>query len=154
MLIANMMWLIAADELIAQLREEIAEQSKQIQRVEQLQSQLSASKAEADALNTQLSETDQSLAQAKSEMKILYSKLAVSRHIEPNSKGSAAGNRTAPGENNPAAQIKEELYADLTGLLVRDVRRVDKEDVFDCIQTGRNGSKSRPCIYWRTRFRC
>lgn len=129
-----------ADELIAQLKEEIAEQSKQIQQAEQLQSQLSASKAEVDALCTQLSETDQSLAQAKSEMKTLYSKLAASRHVEPNSKGPAAGNRTALGENNLAAQIKEELYADLTGLLVRDVRRVDKDDVFDCIQTGRNGT--------------
>lgn len=144
-----MLWLIVADELIAQLKEEIAEQSKQIQQAEQLQSQLSASKAEVDALCTQLSETDQSLAQAKSEMKTLYSKLAASRHVEPNSKGPAAGNRTALGENNLAAQIKEELYADLTGLLVRDVRRVDKDDVFDCIQTGRNGSKSRPLNYWR-----
>lgn len=149
-----MMWLLVADKFIAQLKEEIAELSEQTQQMEQLQSHLSARKAEVEALQTQLAETDQALAQAISENKTLYAKLAATRHIEPNSKGSAAGNRTAPGENNPVAQIKEELYADLTGLIVRNVRRVDKEDVFDCIQTGRNGSKSKSPIYWRIRIRC
>jgi hypothetical protein len=39
--------------------------------------------------------------------------------------------------------MKENLYADLTGLLIRAVKRKDGEDEYDCIQTGRNGSKSR-----------
>ena len=39
-----------------------------------------------------------------------------------------------------AAQLKEDLYSDLTGLLVRNVARDPEDDVFDCIQTGRNGS--------------
>lgn len=132
-----------ADEFIAELKEEIAQYTKQVQEMEQLQAHISANKDTIEALQTELAETDQALAKAKSENKALYSKLAASRHIESNGKGSGAGNRTAPGENNPVAQTKEELYADLTGLIVRDVRRVDKEDVFDCIQTGRNGSKSR-----------
>jgi hypothetical protein len=140
-----------ANDLIAKLKEEIAEQSKSIQRAEQLQSQLSISEAEVDALRTQLLEANQSLSQTKSETKTLYSKLAASRHTEPSSKGSATGNRTALGDNKQVAQVKEELYADLTGLLVRDVRRIDKEDVFDCLQTGRNGSKQRPHIN-RRRF--
>ena len=38
------------------------------------------------------------------------------------------------------AQLKEELYADLTGLILRGVDRTEDEDVYDCIQTGRNGS--------------
>jgi hypothetical protein len=38
-------------------------------------------------------------------------------------------------------QMKEELYTDLTGLIVRGVKREEDEDVYDCIQTGRNGSK-------------
>lgn len=38
--------------------------------------------------------------------------------------------------------MKEDLYADLTGLIVRGVKREPDEDVYDCIQTGRNGSKS------------
>ena len=39
------------------------------------------------------------------------------------------------------AQMKEDLYADLTGLIVRGVKHEHGEDVYDCIQTGRNGSK-------------
>jgi chromosome segregation ATPase len=148
-----MMWLLVADGFIAELKEEIAELTKQAQELQQLQSQVSANEAQIETLQTELAETDQALAQAKSENKALYSKLAASRHIEPNNKGSAAGSRTAAGENNPIAQIKEELYADLTGLIVRDVRRVDKEDIFDCIQTGRNGSKSRSSVYWGIRIR-
>ncbi|UKZ59821.1 uncharacterized protein TrAtP1_001113 [Trichoderma atroviride] len=115
-----------ADEFIAELKEEIAELTKQSQQMEQLQADVSAKKANMEAMQTELAETDQRLAQAKAENKALYLKLAA--------------NRTGPGENKPAAQTKEELYADLTGLIVRDVRRVDKEDVFDCIQTGRNGT--------------
>ena len=42
------------------------------------------------------------------------------------------------------AQLKEELYADLTGLLLRGVDRMEEVDVYDCIQTGRNGSTSLP----------
>ena len=45
------------------------------------------------------------------------------------------------------AQLKEELYADLTGLLLRGVDRMDDVDVYDCIQTGRNGSKVSPLRY-------
>jgi hypothetical protein len=43
------------------------------------------------------------------------------------------------------AQMKENLYGDLTGLIIRGVRREGGEggdDVFDCIQTGRNGGTS------------
>ncbi len=40
------------------------------------------------------------------------------------------------------ALLKEDLYADLTGLIVRGVKRVGEAEVFDCIQTGRNGSES------------
>ncbi|KAL6791413.1 chromosome segregation protein Csm1/Pcs1 domain-containing protein [Trichoderma sp. SZMC 28013] len=131
-----------ANELIAQLKEEVAEQSKSIQRAEKVQVQLGQSETEADALRAQLAEANQSLSQAKSETKTLYTKLAASRQIEPSNKGSAPGNRAALAEkeNKQVAQIKEDLYADLTGLIVRDVRRIDKEDVFDCIQTGRNGT--------------
>ncbi|KAL7933826.1 chromosome segregation protein Csm1/Pcs1 domain-containing protein [Trichoderma chlorosporum] len=133
-----------ANELIAQLKEEIAEQTKSIQRAGKVQIQLGQSEAEADTLRAQLAEASRSLSQAKSETKTLYTKLAASRSVEPsnNNKGPAHGNRTALAkkESKQVAQVKEDLYADLTGLIVRDVRRIDKEDVFDCIQTGRNGT--------------
>ncbi|KAL7805497.1 chromosome segregation protein Csm1/Pcs1 domain-containing protein [Trichoderma gracile] len=131
-----------ANELIAQLKQEVAEQSKSFQRAEQLQSRLGQSETEVEDLRAQLSAANQSLAQARSETKNLYTKLAATRHGETSSKGPTTGNRGAQGEkeSKQIAQVKEDLYADLTGLIVRDVRRVDKEDVFDCIQTGRNGT--------------
>ena len=39
------------------------------------------------------------------------------------------------------AKMKENLYSDLTGLIIRGVKRKEGEDEYDCIQTGRNGSK-------------
>lgn len=38
--------------------------------------------------------------------------------------------------------LKEELYRDLTDLVILGVKEVDGDVVYDCIQTGRNGSKS------------
>ena len=40
------------------------------------------------------------------------------------------------------ASLKEDLYSDLTGLILRSVERGDDFDVYDCLQTGPNGSKS------------
>lgn len=39
------------------------------------------------------------------------------------------------------ALLKEDLYSDLTGLILRGVERSEESDIYDCIQTGRNGSK-------------
>ena len=44
------------------------------------------------------------------------------------------------------AMLKEELYGDLTGLIIRGVERGEEAHVYDCIQTGRNGSKSPFCL--------
>jgi hypothetical protein len=89
------------------------------------------------------------LTEAKSEIKTLSTKLAAFRSAEatvavPGSalKAGAAGNRSIPSDVVQAAQAKEDLYGDLTGLILRGVRVGKEEDVFDCIQTGRNGSKS------------
>jgi len=42
------------------------------------------------------------------------------------------------------AALKEELYRDLTGLIVNSVKRRDGEDEYNCIQTGKNGSEFPP----------
>ena len=42
------------------------------------------------------------------------------------------------------ALLKEDLYSDLTGLILRGVERTEESDIYDCIQTGRNGSKYFP----------
>ena len=37
-------------------------------------------------------------------------------------------------------QLREELHSDLSGLIFRNVERVNGNTVFDCLQIGRNGS--------------
>lgn len=90
------------------------------------------------------------LEDAKAEIKMLNSKLAASRSAETANMrypGSALKNKPAAARqvsNNEAAQlgqIKNKLYEDLTGLIITSVKTSADEDVFDCLQTGRNGSK-------------
>lgn len=94
-----------------------------------------------------MSELTTSLTDARSEIKTLNTKLSAARNAEVNAKvhGSAlkpnGGFRGAPVEVVQTAQAKEDLYGDLTGLIVRGMKHDGKEDVFDCIQAGRNGSK-------------
>jgi hypothetical protein len=101
-----------------------------------------------------------SLLQAQNENKALQAKLANSRSASvtvesvnaartPGSamkgKGQQRTIMVGSAEAAQAAQVallKEDLYSDLTGLILRGVERGDEADVYDCIQTGRNGSKS------------
>lgn len=97
-----------------------------------------------------------SLSEAQVENKTLSTKLAANRKITasyesanvkvPGSAIKANGGMRIIGSQEAAqaaqaAQLKEDLYSDLTGLIIRGVKRETEEDVFDCIQTGRNGSK-------------
>ena len=90
----------------------------------------------------------------QSENKTLSTKLAAARSApQPEAKtvpGSAVKPRNVgvvlPGAKEAAEemhvrQLKEDLYSDLTGLIMRGVKKGEEgEDVYDCIQTGRNGS--------------
>ena len=81
------------------------------------------------------SSSPQLSAQAEASKQQSVSKAANSRSNAP----AAA----ARGEDGVLMKLKEDLYSDLTGLMIRGVKRSPEEDVYDCIQTGRNGSKSR-----------
>lgn len=131
----------AANKLISELRAQLSTQAS-------LANKLERSEAKCDSLQSEVTELNTSLSAARAELKTLSTKLAAARNAEANIKvpGSAlktnaAGNRGPPAEVVQAAQAKEDLYGDLTGLIVRGMKHEDKEDVFDCIQTGRNGSK-------------
>ena len=111
--------------------------------------------AKVQALATELSS---SLSEVQNENRALQAKLANSRNASvsvenANSKtpGSAiqgkAQNRTVmvgsveAAQAAQVAQLKEDLYSDLTGLILRGVEKGSEVDIYDCIQTGRNGSK-------------
>lgn len=58
--------------------------------------------------------------------------------------GGLGSNHAEVARVTQLAQLKENLYSDLTGLILPNVKRMDEADVFDCIQTGRNGSTLLP----------
>ncbi|KAK5657678.1 hypothetical protein OQA88_2750 [Cercophora sp. LCS_1] len=144
----------AADQLIASLKAELAARKEEAKEVIQLRKQLEASEARADDLQTRVAGLTKSLAESKTEIKSLNMKLTAARSAEasavasikvPNSamKGSTAAIKGAVASSQQAtlsAQMKEDLYADLTGLIMRSAKRESSDDVYDCIQTGRNGT--------------
>ncbi|EXF74371.1 chromosome segregation protein [Colletotrichum fioriniae PJ7] len=133
-----------ANELIAHLKADLAEQRSLAKEGQQRKKQLEEMDAKVSALTTSLSE-------AKQEIKTLTTRLAASRSAEaaasakviPGSavKGSSAAARAiASADVVQTGQLKEDLYGDLTGLIVRVTKRDSAGQVFDCIQTGRNGT--------------
>lgn len=113
--------------------------------------QLSKENARLNSENKRLTD---SLTSAQNESKTLSTKLAAARSAPSETKnvpGSAVKSRTTgvvlPGTAEAAkeaqlAKQKVDLYSDLTNLVVLGMRKnEDEEDVYDCLQTGRNGSK-------------
>lgn len=98
---------------------------------------------EMAALKAQVTQLKASLEEAHTQNKTISTKLAATRGPTPSIDGATTN---TPCTNvgvtgGQAAQLKEDLYSDLTGLIIRGVKREADEDTFDCLQTGRNGSK-------------
>ena len=105
-------------------------------------------------LESQVKDLSSQLSSAHIETTTLQTKLAAARNASTavdaiGSKGpgsavkGAGANRpvVASAETALAAQLKEDLYSDLTGLIIRDVKKRESDHVYDCIQTGINGSR-------------
>lgn len=108
-------------------------------------------------LKSQADEARSQLGSSQSEIKALQTKLAAARSTAasletaakaPGSaiKGGPANRATAAVTAEAAqaaqlAQLKEDLYTDLTGLIVRGVKDRESDHLYDCIQTGINGSR-------------
>ncbi|KAI9677725.1 MAG: hypothetical protein M1829_002497 [Trizodia sp. TS-e1964] len=145
----------ASNDLIASLKKELAAQTLIAKESRALQKQLTVRTAELAAAHTTNAELTSSLAEQKNESKILLAKLAANRATSasvqstdskvPGSVVKGGGRTLMVGSAEAAqaaqsAQLKEDLYSDLTGLIVRSVKREEDSDVYDCIQTGRNGT--------------
>jgi len=147
--------------LVSSLKSELAAQKTLGQQSRTLQKQLKDRDAEVAQLKTQADEAESQLSSAQSEIKALQTKLAAARNTAaglesavkvPGSaiKGGAANRATAAvtaevAQSAQIAQLKEDLYSDLTGLIIRDVKSRDEDHLYDCIQTGVNGSK---CLFF------
>ncbi|KAI1151630.1 chromosome segregation protein Csm1/Pcs1-domain-containing protein [Nemania diffusa] len=138
-------------QLIATLKAQLASETAIAKDAEHLRKQLEDSQKTIEELQGKLNGAQSSLAEAKTEIKTLSTKLTAARSAEtanvkvPGSamKSSHANNRHVANAAEAAAQLankKENLYGDLTGLLVCGVKRENEEEVFDCVQTGRNGT--------------
>lgn len=119
-----------------------------------LQKQLKEKNTEVSELESKLDDMSSTLANAQSEIKALQTKLAAARNAAANAEnGQSKPGRGATARSNgnggsdphatQTAQLKEDLYSDLTGLIIRDAKKKGEEDVYDCIQTGLNGSMSQ-----------
>lgn len=126
--------------------------------------------AELAKLQSKVEDGTSGLTAAQNEIKALQAKLAASRHAvntessassKHHSSAAKTGTHARNGTANNAetahaaqvAQLKEDLYSDLTGLIIRDVKKRESDHLYDCLQTGMNGSKSNrmpPCCFFNT----
>lgn len=141
----------ASNELIASLKKELAMQAPSVQDARKLKNQMQTQEAETVQLRSSNAEISAVLFAAQNEIKSLQAKLAAARSTSESSRTPARDAKsvasskpiaaTSTSEAVQSAQMKEELYSDLTGLIVRSAKRGEDGDTYDCIQTGRNGSK-------------
>ena len=142
------------------MKKEITTQKAIAQESRLFQEQINSRDADLAKTQSLADQLSTSLAEAQNENRALQAKLAnhrsnpVATDVPGNrTPGNAITSRGLP-QNRPAAvsgtetihaaqiaQLKEDLYSDLTGLILRGVDIGTEADTYDCIQTGRNGSK-------------
>jgi hypothetical protein len=143
----------SANELIASLKKELAAQTALGQQARTLEEKVKERDSKMTGLESQVKDLSSQLSSAHIEITTLQTKLAAARNastavdgISSKGPGSAVkgtgANRpvVASAETALAAQLKEDLYSDLTGLIIRDVKKRESDHVYDCIQTGINGT--------------
>jgi len=146
--------------LIASLKKELADARKSTSsgtaENAKLQSQVSTLQTDAEKAQSENKDLTTRLSEAQNEAKALTAKLEAARK-SANTVAEAA--KTVPGsavksrdtasnraqlqgnlDTAKTAALKEELYRDLTGLIINSIKRREGEDEYSCIQTGRNGS--------------
>ncbi|KAF1960691.1 hypothetical protein CC80DRAFT_590055 [Byssothecium circinans] len=142
------------DAVIKAMKQQITEMQSRSSEITSLKKETDKTEREIQRLNAENKKLSDSLASAQGDNKTLSSKLAAARSSAPpetkNIPGSAVKPRTTgvvlPGtaEATKEAQFqkqKVELYSDLTNLVILGCKKNDDdEDVYDCLQAGRNGT--------------
>ncbi|EEP77819.1 predicted protein [Uncinocarpus reesii 1704] len=146
----------ASNALITSLKNELAAQHGLAKESRTLQNRLAERDNEVSNLNSKIGAMTSDLSKAQNEIKALQAKLTAARNTAANSEQSRIPGSTGKGPSSSRAimaanaesaqalqiaQLKEDLYSDLTGLIIRDVKKRDVDYLYDCIQTGLNGSK-------------
>ncbi|KAF1939969.1 hypothetical protein EJ02DRAFT_350996 [Clathrospora elynae] len=135
------------DAVIKALKQQVTDLQSRTADLAALKKELALVSKESARLTTENKTLASQLSTAQTESKALSSKLAAARQLEPKTvPGSAVKSRNTgvvlPGTAELAlAKKKEDLYRDLTNLVVVSVKKNEEdEDVYNCFQTGRNGS--------------
>ncbi|KAF2223757.1 chromosome segregation protein Csm1/Pcs1-domain-containing protein [Elsinoe ampelina] len=149
-----------ASDLISSLKKELSEARKSTSTNNaenaKLTTQLNTLQSSHEQAESKMKEMKTSLAESHNEIKSLTAKLEAAREAARKAAseaakmpGSAIKSRDHSTRNNlntgnldsaKEAALKEEIYRDLTGLIINSVKRKDGEDEYSCIQTGRNGT--------------
>lgn len=147
----------AARAIIAQLKAESAAKDMKLKEFRNMQKTLDEKDTEIARQKERTAQASEALATAQAENKGLMTKLNAMKNAASNIESVNAAKIPGSAQKTGAvrimgsaetvqaaqvAQLKLALYSDLTSLIVRSVKREEEEDVFDCIQTGKNGSKS------------
>ncbi|KAF2722004.1 hypothetical protein K431DRAFT_338447 [Polychaeton citri CBS 116435] len=149
-----------AAELVASLKRELSELRKNNgsnAETTQLQKQVNNLTTSNNKLLADVKAVNDTLQTSQNEFKALETKLVAARQqisimvVQERERAKVPGSATKAlnGGRGVAAnasdavkdaKMKENLYSDLTGLIIRGVKRKEGEDEYDCIQTGRNGT--------------
>ncbi|KAL5113247.1 hypothetical protein ACEQ8H_008887 [Pleosporales sp. CAS-2024a] len=149
---AHGMW--HQDAVIKALRQQITDLQSRTSDLASLKKEVATLSQENARLTCEHKSLTAALTSAQAESKTLSTKLAAARAQPPESTktvpGSAVKARSngvvLPGTAEAAkeaqlAKHKVDLYSDLTNLVVLGMKKNDDdEDVYDCLQTGRNGT--------------
>ncbi|OJJ46483.1 hypothetical protein ASPZODRAFT_132553 [Penicilliopsis zonata CBS 506.65] len=147
----------ASSDLVESLEAELEEQRAINKQTRALQKQLKDRDSDVARLESHSEDLSAKLTSAWAEVKALQTKLAAARNtaasletVAAKVPGSAIKNTAANRAHAAAtaeaaqmaqfAQLKEDLYSDLTGLIIRDVKKRESDHLYDCIQTGHNGT--------------
>ena len=147
-------------DLIANLRQELTLARANATDAKTKLDDLKETRANLQEAEAHVKELTESLTASQNEIKSLQAKLAATRAtgaLDPAITHGKTANHNLDGRNGASrgatagnagtvaavqvAQLKENLYSDLTGLIMRGVDRQEDAHVYDCIQTGRNGGK-------------
>lgn len=112
-----------------------------------LKHRLSSKETEITKLHTRVAELTKAVATASKEQQVLQAKLSVQvpgSAVKPG-RGPLVGIGGAAGADQQWVQrVKEELYGDLTNLMIVSVKKESESRLFECLQTGANGGSMFP----------
>lgn len=144
----------ASNRLVSSLKKELAAQAPMVAEARKHEKRAQNYEDEVNRLQVENKVATSQLTAAQNEIKALQTKLTAlkaSAAASTESKIPVPPVKAAPVQRAlltasgsdavQTAQLKLDLYGDLTGLIVRSVKKTDEGDTYDCIQTGRNGSK-------------